>query len=181
MRPNDVYAFTDIFPHDSSCTITVTWLTILKDLERVSRIWRGIIAAPQGVIDWKEFLGGALPTKGQVLRISQAYRFSVKKPEKPLNHAVLAEMFMSQWSDTDVHGPKHFMKYMPEGKPSYLPGRPNFHSHKDGRGKKVSLSEVEADKRFDGMESHILFLAAKFDFCADDIEEWGAHLAGTAG
>eukprot|EP00873_Tetraselmis_striata_P040039 jgi/Tetstr1/460303/TSEL_005603.t1 len=61
---------------------------------------------------------------------------------------------------------------MPEGKPSYLPGRPIFHSHKDGRGKTVPLSEVEAEKRFDDMESHILFLAAKFDFCADDIEEW---------
>eukprot|EP00873_Tetraselmis_striata_P023183 jgi/Tetstr1/443447/TSEL_031458.t1 len=34
MRPDDVCAFTDIFPHDSSCTITVMWLTILKDLER---------------------------------------------------------------------------------------------------------------------------------------------------
>eukprot|EP00873_Tetraselmis_striata_P009487 jgi/Tetstr1/429751/TSEL_001928.t1 len=34
MRPDDVYAFTDVFPHDSSCTITVMWLTVLKDLER---------------------------------------------------------------------------------------------------------------------------------------------------
>eukprot|EP00873_Tetraselmis_striata_P020588 jgi/Tetstr1/440852/TSEL_003092.t1 len=34
MRHDDVYAFTDIFPHDSSCTITVLRLTILKDLER---------------------------------------------------------------------------------------------------------------------------------------------------
>eukprot|EP00873_Tetraselmis_striata_P010837 jgi/Tetstr1/431101/TSEL_020817.t1 len=126
----------------------------------------------EGVIDWKEFLGGALPTKGQVLSISHAYQFSVRKPEKPIDHAVQAEIFMSQWSDTDVHGPEHFMKYMPEGKPSYLPGRPIFHSHQDGRGNTAPLSEVEAEKRFDDMESHILFSAAKFDFCADDIEEW---------
>eukprot|EP00873_Tetraselmis_striata_P017517 jgi/Tetstr1/437781/TSEL_026435.t1 len=79
---------------------------------------------------------------------------------------------MSQWSDTDVHGPEQCMKYMREGKPSYLPGRPIFHSHKDGRGKTGPLSEVEAKKRFDDMESHILFLAAKIDFCADNIEEW---------
>eukprot|EP00873_Tetraselmis_striata_P017302 jgi/Tetstr1/437566/TSEL_026238.t1 len=126
----------------------------------------------EGVIDWKEFLGSALPTKGMNLSISHAYQFSVRKPEKPIDHAVQAEIFMSQWADTDVHGPEHFMKYMPEGKPSYMPSRPIFHSHKDGRGKTVPLSEVEAEKRFDDMESHILFLAAKFDFCADDIEEW---------
>eukprot|EP00873_Tetraselmis_striata_P028544 jgi/Tetstr1/448808/TSEL_036042.t1 len=155
MRPDDVYSFTDIFPHDSSCTITVMWLTIMKDMER-----RGSGA-------------GSKPLrKGKVLSISQAYQFSVRKPEKPIDHAVQAEIFMSQRSDTDIHGPEHFMKYMPEGKPFYLPGRPSFHSHKDGRGKTVPLSEVEAEKRFDDMESHILFLAAKFDFCAHDIEEW---------
>eukprot|EP00873_Tetraselmis_striata_P015044 jgi/Tetstr1/435308/TSEL_024227.t1 len=96
----------------------------------------------------------------------------VRKPEKPIDHAVQAEIFLSLWSDTDVHGPEHLMKYMHEGKPSYLPGRPIFHSHKDGRGKTVPLGEVEAEKRFDDMESHILFLAAKFDLCADNIEEW---------
>eukprot|EP00873_Tetraselmis_striata_P042681 jgi/Tetstr1/462945/TSEL_007893.t1 len=96
----------------------------------------------EGVIDWKEVLGGALPTSGQVLSISQAYQFSVRKPEKPIGHAVQAEIFMSWWSDTDVHGPEHFM------------------------------NETEAEKRFDKMESHILFLAAKFDFCANDIEKW---------
>eukprot|EP00873_Tetraselmis_striata_P003702 jgi/Tetstr1/423966/TSEL_014577.t1 len=126
----------------------------------------------EGVIDWKEFLGGAIPTKGKVLSISHAYQFSVSKPEKPIDYAVQAEIFMSQWSYTDVHGPEHFMKYMPEGKPSDLHGRPIFHSHKDGRGKTIPLGEVEAEKRFDDMESHILFLAAKFDFYADDIEEW---------
>eukprot|EP00873_Tetraselmis_striata_P040038 jgi/Tetstr1/460302/TSEL_005602.t1 len=34
MRLDDVYAFTDIFPHDSLCTSTVMWLTIIKNLER---------------------------------------------------------------------------------------------------------------------------------------------------
>eukprot|EP00873_Tetraselmis_striata_P017405 jgi/Tetstr1/437669/TSEL_026336.t1 len=174
MRPDDVYAFTDIFPHDSSCTITVMWLAILNDMERRgsgagSEPLRKIL---EGVIDWKEFLGGALPTKGQVLSISHSYEFSVRKPEKPIDHAVQAKIFMPQWSDTDVHSPEHFMKYMPEGKPSYMPSRPIFHSHKDKRGLTVPLSEVEAEKRFDDMESHILFLAAKFDLCADDIEEW---------
>eukprot|EP00873_Tetraselmis_striata_P023182 jgi/Tetstr1/443446/TSEL_031457.t1 len=115
-----------------------------------------------GVIDRKEFLGGALPTKGQVLSISHAYQFSVRKPEKPIDHAVQAEIFMSQWSDTDVHGPEHFMKYMPEGKPSYLPNRPIFHSQKDGKGKIVPLlSEVEAEKRFDDMKGHILFFGGE--------------------
>eukprot|EP00873_Tetraselmis_striata_P001759 jgi/Tetstr1/422023/TSEL_012887.t1 len=103
-------------------------------------------------------------------RKRKAEEGAVRKPEKPVDHALQAEIFMSQWSDTDVHGPEHFMKYMPEGKPSYLPGRPIFHSHKDGRGKTIPLIEVEAEKRFDDMESHILFLAAKFDFCADDIK-----------
>eukprot|EP00873_Tetraselmis_striata_P044551 jgi/Tetstr1/464815/TSEL_009554.t1 len=269
MRLDDVLAFTDIFPHDSCYTITVMWLTILKDLERrgsgagleplckvhfqldntcrenknryvmcfaewlvstsvveevvlsflpvghtheridqvfskfsrrlggysaktLPKLFRELRQAfthlvcnfeiLEGVIDWKEFLGGALPTKGHVLSISHAYQFSVRKLEKPIDHAVQAEIFMSQWSDTDVvHGPEHFMKYMPEGKPSYLHGRPIFHSHKDGRGKTVPLSEVEAEKRFDDMESHILFLAAKFDFYADDIEEWVHTFAGTAG
>eukprot|EP00873_Tetraselmis_striata_P003736 jgi/Tetstr1/424000/TSEL_014611.t1 len=127
---------------------------------------------PSSVIDWKEFLGGALPTKGHGLSISQAYQFSVRKPEKPIDHAVHAEIFMSQWSDTDVHGPEDVMKFMPEGNSSYLHGRLIFHSHKDGRSKTLFLCEVDAEKRFDDMESHILFLAAKFDFYADDIEEW---------
>eukprot|EP00873_Tetraselmis_striata_P007723 jgi/Tetstr1/427987/TSEL_018060.t1 len=52
--------------------------------------------------------------------------------------------FMSQWPDTDVHGPEEFVKYVPEGKPSYLHGLPVFHSHKDGRVKTVPLSEPEA-------------------------------------
>eukprot|EP00873_Tetraselmis_striata_P017413 jgi/Tetstr1/437677/TSEL_000235.t1 len=78
-------------------------------------------------IDMKDFLGGALPTKGQVLNISHAHQFSVRKPEKPIKHAVQAEIFMSQWLDKDVHGRKHFPKYMPEGKPSYLPGRSISH------------------------------------------------------
>lgn len=34
LRPDDVYAFTDVFTHDSSNTITIMWLTILKDIER---------------------------------------------------------------------------------------------------------------------------------------------------
>eukprot|EP00873_Tetraselmis_striata_P006523 jgi/Tetstr1/426787/TSEL_017002.t1 len=151
MRPDDVYAFTDVFLHDSSCTITVMWLTILKDLERrgsgegseplrkvhfqldnICRenknryvmcfaewlVAKGVIEEVvlsflpvgtfsrrlggysaktlpklfqelrraftqvchfeilEGVIDWKEFLGGALLTKGQVLNISHAYQFS---------------------------------------------------------------------------------------------------------
>eukprot|EP00873_Tetraselmis_striata_P012296 jgi/Tetstr1/432560/TSEL_021931.t1 len=50
-----------------------------------------------------------------VLSISQAYLFSVRKPEKPIDHAVQAEIFLSLWSDTDVHGPEHSMKYMHEG------------------------------------------------------------------
>eukprot|EP00873_Tetraselmis_striata_P015664 jgi/Tetstr1/435928/TSEL_024810.t1 len=100
-----------------------------------------------GVIDLKEFLGGALPTTGHVLSIAHAYYFSVRKLEKPVEHAVHAESFMSQWSDTDVHGPEHFLKYMPEGKPSNLPARPIFHSHKDKRGKTFLVSEAEAEKR----------------------------------
>jgi hypothetical protein len=35
LRPDDVYAFTDTFPHDSSNTITVMWFTVLKELQRI--------------------------------------------------------------------------------------------------------------------------------------------------
>eukprot|EP00873_Tetraselmis_striata_P037584 jgi/Tetstr1/457848/TSEL_004250.t1 len=48
----------------------------------------------------------------------------------------------------------------------------NFEILEDGRGKTYPLSDAEAEKRFDERESYILFLAAKFDICADDIEEW---------
>lgn len=135
----------------------------------------------EGVIDWKEWLGeggdGACPSTGQVLSISRAYQFSIRKPEEPIDHDVQAEIYMSEWSDTDVHGPEHFLKYVPEGKPNYMPGRAIFHSHQDSKGQTRPLSEAEFQKRFDDMEEHILSLTDKFDFTAGQVTGWVSYLA----
>lgn len=45
LQPDDVYLFSEAFPHDSSNVITTMWLTVLKDLERrgpdnpLKKIW----------------------------------------------------------------------------------------------------------------------------------------------